>query len=427
MSGKWFGCCPSCNQWDTLSQQHTANVPKKNYQPINFTTLNLINTNETQRISTGIHEWDRVTGGGLVPGAFVLLTGDPGIGKSTLLLHISAALAQQKKVFYISSEESRAQVKARADRLDVSCNSIHLSDQAELEPLIATVEQEKPDVLIIDSIQNCIVTESTSAPGSVAQLRESTFRLMRLAKQHRIIVILSGHITKEGVAAGPKILEHMVDAVFYLQGEDRWRMRTLRAVKNRFGTINEIGFFEMEERGLIEVPHINHHLMEENTPAAGSALISSIEGSRPVILELQALTNQAHYGMPQRVISGIEHKQVMLIAAILEKHLAIKLTMHDIFIKLSGGIKIKGYAADLSIALALLSSFFQQPLPSHTIALGELSLTGKIKPINHIDLHLNEIAHFGIKNIYLTQNQKVKNIAHVTRLNTVHDLLSMFE
>lgn len=430
---KWFGCCPACKAWNTLNESTSTAVGAttqiiKAGRTVQLYALENVAMNPRERIRTNITEWDRVMGGGIMPGGFIMLTGDPGIGKSTLLLHAAYRISESYKLFYFSSEESLEQVKARAKRLNCIHSSMLFSDQAHLDDIIATTCAHKPDVIIIDSIQNCYSTESTAIPGSINQLKESAFRLMRLAKEHNIAVILSGHITKDGVLAGPKTLEHMVDAVFYLQGEDRWQTRVLRAVKNRFGTIDELGFFEMSEQGLQEVANINQHLLEEITQSPGSVLISHIEGSRPLLLELQALTIATKFGIPQRVVTGIDQKQVVLIAAILEKYLHIKLSAHDIFFKISGSLKIKGSSSDLGIALALLSSYFQQPLPQKSIALAEISLTGQIKPINHIGLHINEIEKFGIEKLFVASRQTItKSSCAIKKFSNVAELLQLFE
>ena len=302
------------------------------------------------------------------------------------------------------------------------------SDQAQLEAIIQTCIDKKPQLIIVDSIQNCYSADSQVNPGSIAQLREATFSFMRLAKQHGIAVILTGHITKEGVIAGPKMLEHMVDGVFYLQGEEQWNIRMLRAVKNRFGSINELGFFHMESSGLQEVPNINEQLLSTITHAPGSVLISTLEGSRPILLELQALTVPAKFGMPQRIITGIDHKQVTLIAAILEKYLQLPFSSHDIFFKVSGNFKLKESNVELGIALALLSTYFQQALPPKCLAMAEISLTGTIKPVNHIGIHAQEAVKFGLKNLFLSHNQNFESsnelITH--RLKSVYELLQFF-
>lgn len=430
VSLKWLGCCPECNEWNTFTEQQQVKTksaaPATSASPLQ--SLDEISHEQQSRILSGIHEWDRVLGGGIMPSSLLVLTGDPGIGKSTLLLQVCNALAQQHDIFYFSTEESMYQVKQRAIRLGCDSQRLKFSDNPDLGAIVATAEQHQPAAIIIDSIQSCFIPGSSSLPGSVGQLREAIFQLMRLAKEKGITVILTGHITKEGIIAGPKTLEHMVDGVFYLQGEDQWNTRILRAVKNRFGTINEIGFFEMAENGLQEVANINAHLLDDISHESGASLISIMEGSRPLLLEVQALTIQSKLAMPQRVVSGIDHKQVILIAAILEKYLHIKLSTHDIFCKVSGGFKIKGSSSDLGIALSLLSSYFQQPLPEKTIALGEISLTGNIKPINQIGMLVKEAEKFHIKNLLLAKQQKIENTACIIKkFHHVYELLTLFE
>ncbi|TET06036.1 DNA repair protein RadA [Candidatus Dependentiae bacterium] len=428
---KWVGCCPECQEWNSIQEEKQERLKwatKGTNLTVSMVSLDTVQTTALKRMLSGIGEWDRVVGGGIMPSSIIILTGDPGIGKSTLLLQISHGLSHNYKVFYFSTEESLQQVKLRANRLGCIDSKLLFSDHAELENIIATALQHKPDIIIIDSIQNCYGAQTTTIPGSISQLRESVFYLMRLAKENNITVMLTGHITKEGTIAGPKTLEHIVDGVFYLQGEDRWQTRILRSVKNRFGPINELGFFEMQHNGLIEVPNINEHLLNEVSYSPGSVLISVIEGSRPLLLELQALIIESKLAIPQRVISGIDHKQVMLIAAILEKYLHIKLSKHDIFIKVSGGFKVKGSGIDLGIALSLLSSYFQLPLPQKSIALGEISLPGQIKPINQINIFIREAEKFGIKTIINAHNQKIeKTKCTMKSFKNVYDLLSLFK
>jgi len=436
---RWLGCCPDCQEWNTFSEVTAHNAAKaastKSFGSGGHATamqsLDLVETSSQKRMLSHIDEWDRVMGGGIVPGSLLILTGDPGIGKSTLLLQIAHNLAQDYRVYYFSTEESLQQIAQRAQRLKCTSPQLLCSDQAQLETIITTAEQHKPDLLIIDSIQNCYLSSTQNTPGSVGQLREITFQLMRLAKEQGITIIVSGHITKEGVIAGPKTLEHMVDAVFYLQAEDHWQTRILRAVKNRFGTINELGFFHMHAHGLQQEPNINQHLLNDHTHAPGSALVSVIEGSRPLLLELQALTIESKLGIPQRVISGVDHKQVVLIAAILQKYLHIPFNLHDIFFKVSGGVKIKGSTTDLGIALALLSSYFQQPLPEKSIALGEISLTGAINPVHQINTLIKEAHLFGIEQFLVAKNQKAEQPANtcntrIKRFSSVYELLSLF-
>jgi DNA repair protein RadA/Sms len=427
---KWLGCCPECQEWGSIMEEQPlpGKSGKKYQRTISLTSLEEITLNPEIRMISGLTEWDRVMGGGIVPGSFFIVTGDPGIGKSTLLLQVGHALAAHKTVLYFSSEESLQQVKLRARRLNCDHNSMLFSDHAQLDAIADACAQYKPDLVIIDSIQNCFSTQTQLVPGTIGQLREAAFILMRLAKEHKIAIIVTGHITKEGVVAGPKMLEHMVDAVFYLQGEERWQMRILRSVKNRFGSINELGFFSMEADGLHQIPNINQHLINDLSYAPGSALISSLEGSRPLLLELQALTVPSKFGIPQRIISGVDQKQVALIAAILEKYLQIKLSTHDIFFKISGNFKIKESSADLGIALALLSSYLQKTLPEKSIALAEINLTGAIKPINQISIHLNETINFGLKTCFVAHNQAVepRGSLALKRLRNVYELLTLF-
>ncbi len=432
ISVRWLGCCPECNEWDSFleSVEKTSAYKQKSgpQQATTLTYLSSVSLESQPRIVSGIAEWDRVLGGGIMQNSLLVLTGDPGIGKSTLLLQVCNAIAHKHLVSYFSTEESLQQVKQRAMRLSCDAEHFTFSDNPDLGVILATAEATKPAVIVIDSIQSCFIPGSSSLPGSVGQLREAIFQLMRLAKEKGICVILTGHITKEGIIAGPKTLEHMVDGVFYLQGEDQWQTRILRAVKNRFGTINEIGFFEMGAQGLEEMANINAYLLDDVSHESGAALISIMEGSRPLLLEIQALTIQSKLMMPQRVVSGIDHKQVVLIAAILEKYLHIKLSTHDIFCKVSGGFKIKGSSSDLGIALALLSSYFQQPLPEKTIALGEISLTGNIKPINQINLLIREAEKFQIKQLLLSKKQKTeKTKCSLKTFHHVYELLTLFD
>lgn len=434
---RWLGCCPECKSWDSFVEQQSSPASglggghKNGFQAsaaqATMIELSTVDITPKKRMLSGIKEWDRVMGDGIMPSSLIILTGDPGIGKSTLLLQICQRLAQHHTVYYFSTEESLQQVKQRSERLGCKESSLLFSDQADLATIINTAQNNRPDIVIIDSIQNCYVSESQSFPGSVGQLREAAFHLMRLAKENDITVIITGHITKEGTIAGPKTLEHMVDAVFYLQGEDRWQTRVLRSVKNRFGTINELGFFEMQANGLEEVPNINEQLLSEISYCPGSVLISVIEGSRPLLLELQALTIESKLGIPQRVVSGLDQKQVVLIAAILEKYLHIKLSTQDIFFKVSGGFKIKESSTDLGIALALLSSYFQQPLPKKSIALGEISLTGQIKPVNQINTFIKEAEKFGIEQLLVASNQKIDTcLSKIRCFGTVYELLQLF-
>lgn len=434
---KWLGSCPSCSEWNSFVEHTSVALPSfgkstkanSNATPIlTFAPLKDVSIENQTRFFSGIKEWDRVLGGGVLPGSFLILTGDPGIGKSTLLLQVADKIAcAGHSVVYFSAEESLQQVKARSLRLGISQEHLLFSDQACLESIITTCEKVKPELVILDSIQNCYLSlQSQIFPGTVAQLREAAFLLMRFAKVNNTAVLVTGHITKDGQMAGPKILEHMVDAVFYLQGEDRWQTRILRAVKNRFGAINEVGFFEMMEEGLVEVANINQQLLEEISSSPGSVLISSVEGSRPLLLELQALCVDSKFGIPQRVVTGLDPKRIILIAAILEKYLHIRFSSQDIFFKVSGGLKVKESSSDLGIALALLSSYFQKPLPQKSVAIGEISLTGQIKPANQVGICIREVEKFGLEHILVAKNQQVKSSCNVIGFSSVYELLKLF-
>lgn len=427
---KWLGCCPNCQEWNSLVEQQPSASYKARERSVKLPLQRLASVPSQigSRIVTGIAEWDRVLGGGIMPGSLMILTGDPGIGKSTLLVQIAAAISkQQQQVFYFSSEESLEQVKLRAERIVDSDDNVLFSDSADLGAIIATAQEYRPTLMIVDSIQNCYLTDAHVIPGSVGQLREAGFRLMRLAKEYNIAIIATGHITKEGTIAGPKTLEHMVDAVFYLQGDNEWDTRLLRSVKNRFGAINEIGFFSMSEEGLEPVANINERLLAMASYSPGSVIISYNEGSRPLLLEVQALVIPSKLALPQRVITGADHKQVVLIAAILEKYLQIKLSTHDIFFKVSGGFKVKESSADLGIALALLSSYLQQALPEKTVAIGELNLTGHIQPITRGSLHIQEAAKFGLQHIIIANKQQLdKTATGIVRLGHVYELMRLF-
>jgi DNA repair protein RadA/Sms len=428
---KWFGCCPRCQEWETA--QTITNTPTINHKnKVQSATLYTLKSSIIQtpqnRLITGIDEWDRVMGGGIMPGSLMIITGDPGIGKSTLLLHIAHTLAQKHMVIYFCTEESNEQVMLRAQRINAHSDTLFISDEAQFNTIVATINEHKPELVIIDSIQNCFFDTSTTSTASLSALKESTYQLMRLAKQTNTAILLTGHITKDGTMAGPKVLEHLVDAVFYLQGEDEWQTRVLRAVKNRFGPIHELGFFAMDHHGLHAIPDINAQVATNTTQQPGSVLISTIQGTRPLLLELQALTIPSKYAMPQRVTLGIDQTQIVLIAAILEKYLPVKLSTHDIFFKVSGSVKIKEGAADLGIALALLSSYFKKPLPTKTLALAEITLTGSIKPIHTFNLYSKNSAHYGIKTLYIAQDQVVQNLETIQlhRFGKVYELLEIF-
>ncbi len=428
---KWQGCCPNCQNWNSITEKISTKssfTASTKVLSVAILTEQANITIDEQRISSQWLEWDRAFGGGIVRGSVNILTGDPGIGKSTLLLQIAHQIAQTHHVIYFSSEESTHQVAARARRILGQKTKLYFLAENNLDLIINTIIQERPDLVIIDAIQNCFLENSPHTNNSINQIRECGFKLMQLAKSTNAAIILTAHITKDGQMAGPKTLEHLVDTVFYLQGEDHWQVRILRSIKNRFGPTNELGFFEMAQTGLHELTDINKLLLENSTPAPGATLISYLEGSRPLLLELQALTLPSKLNLPQRVITGIEHIQVILIAAILEKYLKIKFSQQDIFFKVSSDFKIRSNSSDLGIALALLSSYMQTPLKQKTVTLGELSLTGKIKPIQQIGPHLKEAERFGIEQcIVPKQNLNYSSNMNLVAVENIYELLQLLE
>jgi DNA repair protein RadA/Sms len=401
---KWLGMCPGCESWASFEekvQESLAAKPIKS-SPKPILKFSQISFSEQARIKSGIDEWDRVMGGGVMPASLIILTGDPGIGKSTLLAQIAAKISGHKKVFYFSTEESLNQIKQRACRLGLEESNLFLSDERVFEAIEQTLATQTPDLAIIDSIQSCFLSESTSpAPGGIAQLKEIAFRLINLAKDNNVAIIATGHITKDGSMAGPKLLEHMVDAVFYLHGEQTFGNRILTATKNRFGPVGEVGFFQMNSEGLEPIQDINALLLQEAIQAPGSCLALICQGTRPVIVEFQALCVKSKFGQPQRIITGADYKRVSLMAAILEKYLKMSFSTHDLFFKVGGDISTKESNTDLAVALALISSYFGQPLCKNTLALGEISLTGQIKT-NKKDLGFaQQVSKTGIQQLVI--------------------------
>ncbi|GAA0380722.1 DNA repair protein RadA [Bacillus horti] len=406
-SPKWMGKCPGCNTWNTMVEEleptrtaagkgafRTGAALSSKSVPITD-----IQTEDEARILTSIQEINRVLGGGIVPGSLVLVGGDPGIGKSTLLLQLSGILAQQEhKVLYVSGEESLRQTKMRADRLHMSSKQLHVLAETDVTHIEKQIEEQQPKVVIIDSIQTVYQEEITSAPGSVAQVRECTAAFMRIAKTKGIAIFLVGHVTKEGSIAGPRLLEHMVDAVLYLEGERHHTYRILRAVKNRFGSTNEIGIFEMKDIGLTEVQNPSEMFLEQRAMgAAGSTVIASIEGTRPVLVELQALVSPTSFGTPRRMATGVDHHRVSLIMAVLEKRVGLLLQNQDAYINVAGGVRLNEPALDLGIAVSIASSFRDKPTSPYDIIIGEIGLTGEVRGVSRIEQRVLEARKLGFK------------------------------
>ncbi|TFJ92895.1 DNA repair protein RadA [Lentibacillus salicampi] len=407
-SAKWMGKCPGCNNWNTLVEEIEASPAGGRHtmsregryadQPESITS---IETKKEPRITTGMKEFNRVLGGGIVPGSLALIGGDPGIGKSTLLLQISSQLAdKQLPVLYISGEESTRQTKLRADRLGVSSDLLYVLAETNLLDIVNQIENIKPALVVIDSIQTIYREEVTSAPGSVSQVRESTSELMRVAKSHGIPIFIVGHVTKEGAIAGPRMLEHMVDAVLYFEGERHHTYRILRGVKNRFGSTHEMGIFEMKEEGLREVLNPSEIFLEERSQgAAGSTVVASMEGTRPVLVEIQALISPTSFGNPRRMATGIDTNRVPLLMAVLEKRVGLMLQNQDAYIKVAGGVKLDEPAIDLAVAVSIASSFRNQPTRPEDIVVGEVGLTGEIRRVARIEQRVQEAAKLGFKRV----------------------------
>jgi DNA repair protein RadA/Sms len=374
--------------------------------------LSVLGAARFDRITVPIGEFDRVLGGGLVPGSLVLIGGDPGIGKSTLVLQAAAALSTDAQpVLYVSGEESAQQIKLRADRLGIRGDQLLVLSETNLDEILAAAEAASPRLLIVDSIQTVYLEEVTSAAGSVAQVRECTARLMQWAKPRQTPVLIVGHVTKEGTIAGPRVLEHMVDAVLYLEGDRYHQYRILRAVKNRFGSTDEVGVFEMADAGLREVRNPSEAFLEERSgDAAGSTVAVTVEGTRPILVEVQALTTPTAFGLPRRSANGLDAGRLQLLVAVLQKRVGLALGMQDIFANVVGGLKVVEPAADLAVALAVASSFKDQPIDGRTVAIGEIGLSGELRSVNQIERRLNEAKRLGFHRIVLPRAQGRRSI-----------------
>lgn len=406
-SPKWMGKCPGCSQWSTLVEEISVETKHRSaghrghgQTPVPITD---IQTDDEPRIPTGLMEFNRVLGGGIVHGSLILVGGDPGIGKSTLLLQVSGMLSSlQHNVLYISGEESTRQIKMRADRLGVTSEQLLVLAQTDVHLIEEQIEREQPKVVIVDSIQTVYREEITSAPGSVAQVRECTSAFMRIAKTKGIAIFIVGHVTKEGAIAGPRLLEHMVDAVLYFEGDRHHSYRILRSVKNRFGSTNEIGIFEMKEKGLSEVRNPSEMFLEERSSgSSGSVVIASMEGTRPVLVELQSLITPTGFGTPRRMTTGVDHQRVSMIMAVLEKRIGMMLSNHDAYVNIAGGVKLQEPALDLGIAVSIASSFRDQPTSPLDVVIGEIGLTGEVRGINRIEQRVQEAQKLGFKRIII--------------------------
>lgn len=399
---KWLGQCPMCKEWNTFVEEKVSSAKSstiKDRKETQIVTLSSVSTEEDERMQTTIKELDRVLGGGIVPGSLVLVGGDPGIGKSTLLLQVCQKLsAMKKKVLYISGEESLKQIKLRANRMGDFSDCLYLLCETNLDIIKDVIEKHRPDMVVIDSIQTMYNEEVGSAPGSVSQVRESTNILMQLAKGLNISTFIVGHVTKEGTVAGPRVLEHMVDTVLYFEGDRHASYRILRGVKNRFGSTNEIGVFEMQKSGLVEVENPSEYMLNGRPEdASGSVVACAMEGTRPMLMEIQALVCKTNFGMPRRTSAGIDYNRVNLLMAVLEKRLGLPLSEYDAYVNIAGGVKMNEPAADLGIVMAIISSYKNRPIPEDTIIFGEVGLSGEVRAVTMPEQRVAEAKKLGFK------------------------------
>ena len=401
---KWMGKCPNCGEWNSLEEKIEESIPKS-IRTLSFqsgkepTSLTDIEIKDTDRVKLGITELDRPLGGGIVSDSVILWGGEPGIGKSTLILQICDSFTKMgKTVLYCSGEESDIQIKMRAERLSVNTEECFVFAESNLETILAEVDKLHPDMVIIDSIQTTYLPNSSSAMGSPTQIRDCTAILVKMAKESGIIVMIIGHVTKEGNIAGPRLLEHMVDVVLYFEGERSYAFRVLRAMKNRFGSTHESGIFSMEEDGLKQVENPSGLLLAERPQGApGSVVLANMEGGRPLLIELQALVSTTCFGMPRRMAAGFDYNRLILLIAVLEKRVGLMLSNQDAYINAVGGIKINDPAADLAIALAVASSYRNIPLDAQTVVMGEVGLTGEVRMVSRADIRIAEAANLGFK------------------------------
>lgn len=420
---KWLGQCPMCKEWNTFIEEKVSAVKTSNIKERKETqivTLSSVSTEEDERMQTTIKELDRVLGGGIVPGSLVLVGGDPGIGKSTLLLQVCQKLsAMKKKVLYISGEESLKQIKLRANRMGDFSECLYLLCETNLDIIKSVIERQKPDMVVIDSIQTMYNEEVGSAPGSVSQVRESTNVLMQLAKGLNISTFIVGHVTKEGTVAGPRVLEHMVDTVLYFEGDRHASYRILRGVKNRFGSTNEIGVFEMQKSGLVEVENPSEYMLNGRPEdASGSVVACAMEGTRPMLMEIQALVCKTNFGMPRRTSAGIDYNRVNLLMAVLEKRLGLPLSEYDAYVNVAGGIKMNEPAADLGIVMAIISSYKNRPISEDTIIFGEVGLSGEVRAVTMPEQRVAEAKKLGFKTCIIPY-VSVETVKDVKDINVI--------
>jgi DNA repair protein RadA/Sms len=417
-AGRWFGRCPGCGAFGTLLEEAPPTAAKAGPQPRPLLRLVDVEVEEAARISTGVPELDRVLGGGLVPASLVLVGGEPGVGKSTLLLSALAAISRDRRALLVTGEESLAQVKLRAERLG-GAGRVEIMAETELETVCATLESERPDVCVIDSVQTLYSSEIGSAPGSVAQVREAAARLLRVAKENGIATIVVGHVTKDGAVAGPRVLEHLVDCVLQFEGDRYHAHRVLRAVKNRFGSTNELGVFEMTGAGLEGVPDPSELFGRTVEGEVGAAVACALEGTRPLLLEIQALVAPTDLAMPRRVGTGVDPKRLAMIVAVLSRHAGVALGAADVFVNVAGGVRIDEPGADLAVALAIASAARGAPVRDGVAAFGEIGLTGRLRPATQSERRLEECAKLGLRTVLVPAGTTARGALAPTEADTL--------
>jgi DNA repair protein RadA/Sms len=432
---KWLGKCPGCGAWNSFVEEFviTGKAQSRSFAsssgPNKPSSISEVARGQEPRIPTNMAEFNRVLGGGVVPGSLILIGGDPGIGKSTLLLQTSSGLARTgQKVLYVTGEESLKQIKLRADRFDINDEDLHVYAETNLDLIEQAIDNTKPSIVILDSIQTVFKEEVTSAPGSVSQVRECTGQMMRIAKSKGVAIFIVGHVTKEGAIAGPRMLEHMVDAVLYFEGERHHSYRILRGVKNRFGSTNEIGIFEMKEKGLEEVANPSEIFLEDRSQGvAGSTVVASMEGTRTVLVEIQALVSPTSFGNPRRMATGLDHNRVSLLMAVLDKRIGMLLQNQDAYLKVTGGVKLDEPAIDLAVAVSIASSFRDEETKPTDVIIGEVGLTGEVRRVSRIDQRVNECVKLGFKRAIIPKKNiggwTIPSGIEVIGVNTVQEAL----
>ena len=438
VTSKWFGKCQACGAWNSIEEQEVTNQPAftrnasavKSHNTVFSKPINDINYDDTERVKTGMGEFDRVLGGGIVEGSVTLLSGEPGVGKSTLLLQVCGLLGDSKKLLYVTGEESPSQIKLRAKRLGIDGDSILIYSETDINEIVSEAELVNPDIIVIDSIQTLTDETSSTAPGSITQVRNCATRLIKMAKTASVSVIIVGHVNKDGGIAGPKVLEHMVDTVLYFDGEKQYSYRTLRAVKNRFGSTNEIGMFEMDAEGLCEVENPSEYLLSQRPyKVSGNCTLCVMEGTRPILAEIQALVSKTAYPVPKRACTGFDYNRLMLLAAVIEKRIGLNLSVSDVFINIVGGLHVDDPSSDLAACIAIISGLRDIVVDDKLLAIGEVGLAGECRAVSNIEQRVREAVRLGFSTIiipmrnYERSKQKLEQIKGQAEIVPVRSIL----